>query len=139
MTDDEVQGRKAHVYRTVPPWRQSPPLTQCGLDPEGRWVLTIEEADAKWKREGSTRAAYTFCMTCTSRARSYSGAWNSWQEDPVRLIDRDEGGPHAGLAKRELHALAALAAAHPDQFAQLLAAGNDLETRRQQRGRGRTR
>ncbi len=122
-----------HIHRDVPPWRDAPALTQCGRDPAGFDVLTVAEASARWKAEGQQRAAYTFCMTCIDRARVYTGHWTSWETDPIALIARDNHGPHADLAKRELHALAVLVRIHADDFAELLAAGDDLADRRTSR------
>lgn len=136
---------KAHVYRAAPPWRQGPPLTECGRAPESVAgpVLRVEELVAKWRREGQARAAYTTCMTCLDRARVYQGhrrgeEAGEWERDPVAVVARDGrwGSPVADLARRELHALAGLAAAHPEEFAALLSARDELRAARERRRHG---
>lgn len=121
----------SHIARRVPPWRKAAPLTECGRDPSDVGdVIELEQAIARWKKEGAQRAAYTMCMTCVGRVNGYSRQWESWEDHPLRFLARDQHGPHMDVANRELHALAALVAAHPEEFAALLGAGNDLAARR---------
>lgn len=97
------------------PWR--PPedgLTECGLEVTGRKVITKDELVQKERVQGKTRAAMTTCITCAQTATRY----RSWDQDPVDAVRREVLGMrrHEQRFKRELWALAALAAAHPEQF-----------------------
>ncbi len=97
-------------------------------------VITYDDARARVAREGQVRAAYTLCMTCVERSQSYRSSyakeWHSWEAATLSFLARDLTGHQTDLANRELHALAALAAAHQEEFVALLSAGNDLAERR---------
>lgn len=103
---------KEHVLRPVPPWR-SEGKTECGLDIEGRPVLTRDEFVAKVKTQGQQRSAMSTCMTCWNTAQR----WPSWDVDPAGCVARDTSGwrnsPEFG---EELRAIALLIEAHPDEF-----------------------
>lgn len=130
----------SHIARAVPPWRTSAPLTECGRNPAdyAGEILTLEQAVTRWKREGPARAAYTLCMTCIDRAKTYrtlGGAghgWHSFETNPVEFLARDTHGPHKDLARRELHALATLAERHADELDALMS--DELAARRKATG-----
>jgi hypothetical protein len=130
----------SHIFRETPPWRVAKPLTECGREPASvKDVIHLDEAVARYKREGSTRAAYTMCMTCIGQARYRGTDWTSWERDPVQFVSRDCRGPHADLARKELHALATLVSLHAEEFRAILEAGNDLADRRAQKQKRRRR
>lgn len=119
MTGPEMpQGPRDHVLRAALPWRTDTPLTECGKDPATVPTITRDELVHRVRKLGQQRASLFTCMTC----------WNTtahrptWGENPVAVMDRecDPYRPNPRM-RDELIALAALAAAHPDEFADLLA------------------
>ncbi len=109
-----------HVERGPLPWRETE-LTECGLPVADHPVITRATYIARIREWGQQRTRFTVCRTCATTAANYK----PWDEDPVSVIrreaercgwfarDDDEG---RDLFVRELRALAALAAAHPDEF-----------------------
>lgn len=97
------------------PWRAPEDgLTECGLDVVGRKVITKDDLNYKIRVQGKTRAAMTTCITCAQTASRYK----PWEQDPVDAVRREVYGMRRREErfKHELWALAALAAAHPEQF-----------------------
>jgi hypothetical protein len=107
-----------HVQRPVPPWREIT-LTECGLDLAGRPAMSRDEFLTLVQRLGHQRASMQTCMTCWSTVRR----WPEWEVDPVKSIGR-EVSTHQNIAREgnhpsfrdELYAIAALIAAHRDEF-----------------------
>jgi hypothetical protein len=113
-------GPLDHILRPVPPWRVVQPLTECGLAGARGELINREEFDARIARYGKARTAFTVCMTCFQTARR----WQTWEQDPLRVVARDDNPYAAGqgeVLREELRALAALAEAHRDEFGDLLA------------------
>lgn len=110
-----------HVQRGPLPWRTAE-LTECGLPVADHPVITRASYLARVREWGQQRTRFTVCRTCATTAANY----RPWEEDPVSVIrreaercgwfarDDDEG---RDLFIRELRALAALAEAHPEEFA----------------------
>lgn len=143
---------RAHIYRTQLPWRDDPPLTECGKDPgELKEVITRAAAIDRIKRYGEQRAAFVLCMTCVNTARNHK----PWEQDPVAAIAREAGqlrwrddAAHRRFTL-ELQAIAALIEAHRDEFnGYLTGVGETISlgearrrarvVRQQTRGRGRS-
>lgn len=105
-----------HVVRSASfPWRAAEDgKTECGLSVSGRKVITLEELVAKFRVQGKIRASMTTCMTCEKTATLY----RPWVQDPVDAVRREVQGMRRDEErfKRELWALAALVAAHPEEF-----------------------
>jgi hypothetical protein len=109
-----------HVARGPLPWRGIE-LTECGLPVARHPVITYDSYIARLNEWGKQRTLFTVCRTCATTAANYK----PWDEDPISVIrreaercgwfarDDDEG---RDLFVRELRALAALAAAHPEEF-----------------------
>lgn len=128
-----------HVVRGSSfPWRAPEDgLTECGLDVAGRKVMTKDDLVYKIRVQGQTRAAMTTCMTCAQTATRYK----PWEQDPVDAVRREVLGMRRQEEKfkRELWALAALAAAHPEQFQAFMSGleqTTDLMARRRAKKRG---
>jgi len=116
-----------HVLRAALPWRDVPPLTECGKHPDGGMpVLSVPEFVAKVKREGKQRSAMTTCMTCWNTAVRHSVT--SWGADPVGVMMREvswartftpgtvRDDPVARLFRDELIAIAELVSRHREEF-----------------------
>lgn len=126
-------------------------MTECGhIASEMALVWTRDQAAAKYKEFGEQRMAMLTCMTCLHTANR----WPTWETSPVAVMDREcsregwafrqysdpEHQAEKNLLERELRALAALAAAHPEEFeatVQGLAETGDLAAKRAQRNRRR--
>lgn len=139
-----MKGPVHHILRARLPWREGPDLTECGhLASEMALVWTRDEAVSKFKELGEQRMAMLTCMTCLRTANR----WPTWDIDPVAVMHRHcsrgwypEDDLELGLLKRELRALAALAATHSEEFktmVQGLAETADLAARRAARRRQR--
>lgn len=133
-----------HVARPALSWRTCSTLTECGMDLDrlpGR-VLSVDELVARVRDLGQRRAAYTTCMTCWETA----GRHRSHDPDPLGpllreletlrwvhlpahdpppptdrvLTAREQAGARARARRRrlvrELEAIAALIAAHRDEY-----------------------
>lgn len=154
MANDDLTSKPTqldHLVRHLPPWRApEDAVTECGRPvTDVQSTAAAAEIQARIKRVGQARAAFTVCMTCADRLR-YAIPWD---EDPVSVLAKDirrvgefynryvpraddklvEHRRHAERATltAELRALAALAAAHPDEFHSYITA------RRQQRRNSR--
>lgn len=107
-----------HVRRPDLPWRVST-LTECGRLVAEVASISRDEFVSRVRAQGQQRSAMTTCMTCWSTANR----WPSWDQDPVGAIGREcagvgyttESARHE-VFRRELRALAALLAAHRDEF-----------------------
>jgi hypothetical protein len=140
MTDDPVgvpapppddEERRDHVVRELLPWRTTP-LTECGRRvSDVATAITREQLVWRVKKLGQQRTAFTICMTCYGTA----GHAPAWDTNPAGVLSRDMRRGGHGLVYRdwdratgthgptkvdrlgaELHAVAALIAAHPDEF-----------------------
>lgn len=117
-----------HILRPHLPWRcDSGAITECGYDASKVKTLTREEYFARLKDMGQQRTALMTCMTCSNTAQR----WGSWEDDPRLALHREiewEGGwRHTGnkrgqRLKDELFAIAALIAAHREEFDAAIAA-----------------
>lgn len=114
-----------HVLRIPLPWRNES-LTECGLDPKGKKVLTHETFIARCKDLGKTRIAMVTCMTCLQTTQNWLHAEGSLIARLGREIDRSgrqwvrpDGNPD--LLENELRAIALLIDAHREEFDQALA------------------
>ena len=112
-----------HIARPALPWR-NPDRTECGrLLTDVASVVDRSVIEAKIKRHGQQRAAFTTCMTCAQTSDRY----RTWEVDPVevmlRELDRSRAwkwnpDPSDGTVRtvHELRAIAALIDAHRDEF-----------------------
>lgn len=109
-----------HVERGKLPWRDAE-LTECGLPVANHPVITRASYLARVREWGQQRTRFTVCRTCATTAANYK----PWEEDPVSVIRREaercgwfarDDDLGRDLFVRELRALAALAAAHPEEF-----------------------
>lgn len=111
-----------HIERPALPWRPEK-ATECGLDATRHPTWSREEAIAKSKELGRQRFAMFACMTCMSTANRHA----TWEHDPASCMIRhaermtmrwgreDEPGEKRRFAD-ELRAIAALIAAHREEF-----------------------
>ena len=119
-------GPLDHLLRPALPWRQHPHLTECGkeldrVDPAR--LITVAELQRRIRELGQKRAAYSTCITCSETAGRHRAT------DPVDVVmrelaalrwvrDRSQGQPweRRRLIATELEAVAALVAAHREEF-----------------------
>jgi hypothetical protein len=113
-----------HIIRPRLPWRleTEPAITECGYDASKVKALTPEQFLARLKELGRQRAAMLTCMTCSDTAQR----WSHWQDDPRKALEREIvwecGGGYYSRKDRgerlkfELEAIAALVAAHREEF-----------------------
>jgi hypothetical protein len=128
-----------HIKRPPLPWRTES-LTECGHPTEEfAEVLTRDEAIRQHREMGAQRFAMVTCMTCIGTANR----WPTFEEDPVDRLRREfylGRRPKGDLMRRELLAVAALIAAHPEEFAETVDGLADVEdlsaVRRARRRRG---
>jgi len=129
-----------HVVRARLPWRTVESKTECGRDVDQARLITREDLLAKVRKQGQARAAMTTCMTCWETCQRHPG----WEDSPSAVIARQATSwtwartPESAQVDRELWALAALVAAHQEEYAALLAAqsqNDELRQRRLQRRR----
>jgi len=120
--EPQVQEHVDHILRPALPWREDG-LTECGrVVTEATAVVTADEVKARIKRIGQQRTAFTVCMTCAGR----TSLSRTWQQDPIDVLYRElrrvstgygiNTGPAATRMTAELRAIAALIAAHRDEF-----------------------
>lgn len=137
------RGRRSHILREAPPWRRLDPAaqlrTECGKTAasDGKVLVAGTRAELleRVRVEGREVLAQV-CKACRTKSDLHADA--SWQRNPGALIARDvdPSSPRGDdQLTRELHALAAIAAAHPEEFAALVTATvPTLEARREARG-----
>ena len=115
-----------HILRPSLPWRAQAAMTECGLDASKVQALTREQYFQRHKELGSQRCALLTCMTCSQTARN----WEPWEVDPRKALGREiqwETAWHredrGNILRDELLAIAELIAAHSEEFAELVSAG----------------
>jgi hypothetical protein len=111
-----------HILRPSLPWRTEAAITECGFDASKVATITREEHVRRVKDLGKQRAAMMTCMTCAQTAGNYG----TWEDDPRQALQREITWEHGGYwrartdrgerLKDELLAIAALIAAHRDEF-----------------------
>lgn len=113
-----------HILRPALPWRDGPAVTECGLDASAVSSLSREDFIARVKEMGHQRAHLFTCMTCSQTARNYG----TWADDPRKALAREIAWEtvHGRYSRGnqlldELHAIASLIEAHPEEFAHLVA------------------
>lgn len=113
-------GRKAHAYRENPPWRTAHHLTACGLEilPDVDTVLSWAAFDQMVQAEKAAGAPFWESRVCVKCAWEPKSGRVTWADSPVLVVAKSP----RRIAFAELRALAALAAAHPGEFAELLQA-----------------
>lgn len=122
--------RRDHVIRATLPWRREQ-LTECGraLDDVASFI-SRDELVARVKADGKTRTAYSVCITCWSTASDRRN--ETWETEPIAVIGREaercgmgrcyaSQTPERERLTNELHAIAALVAAHRDEFDEFIA------------------
>ncbi len=122
--------RRDHVIRATLPWR-SEQLTECGraLDDVATFI-TRDELIARVKTDGKTRTAFTVCITCWNTASDRRN--ETWETEPIAVIGREAERcgmgrvyaaqtPERERLTTELRAIAALVAAHRDEFDEFIA------------------
>lgn len=127
MTDYAKAAVLDHITRSPLPWRTEP-MTECGKPQDAvKQVITPEAYRRRVKDLGVQRTSLLVCQTCVS---AYTYAY-PWTVDPVGVLEREvnrvrhgraygqpagkPGSERAQLAD-ELRAIAALIAAHRDEF-----------------------
>lgn len=106
-----------HIMRTSLPWRAAT-KTVCGRPTEQyRADLVVPLADAVKMRQrlGQQRFALVICMTCANCCNN----WSEWDTNPVaRMLSEvsDSSRRRDPVVEAELRAIAALIAAHRDEF-----------------------
>lgn len=155
MADLEKVGPVDHITRSRLPWRTRVDLTECGkptADLAGR-LLTRDEAAARINRIGRQRAAFTLCMTCATTSDRHQGPAET---DAVAAVHRAmqsvrhayppeftrEETPQWRERQRlndELEAIAALIAAHREEFDGYLAGLQQTVSLAERRSQRRTR
>ena len=116
-----------HILRELLPWQRGEAGTECGRPvAEFAAVLTRDQAIAKFRALGQTRATMTTCVTCAQTVDRHA----TWATNPAaalaRVADRyvSRYCPDKKAQRRfndELRALALLAEAHREEFEELLA------------------
>jgi hypothetical protein len=149
---EQEEGPLGHVLRAALPWRDRPPLTECGKDPApGMPAMSLEEFAAKVRAQGKQRSALTTCMTCWATAARHQAT--TWAASPVAVIAREASWAAAGywlpgavrddpvarLFRDELLAVAELVSRHRAEFdgivSGLAGAARLDDARRRRRGR----
>ena len=117
--------RRDHVIRATLPWR-SEQLTECGRAlADVASFISRDDLIARVKADGKTRTAFTVCITCWSTASDRRT--EKWETEPIAVIGREaercgmgrtyaSPTPDRERLTHELHAIAALVAAHRDEF-----------------------
>lgn len=130
-----------HVLRPPIPWRPADERTECGLPANSYPTWSRDELIVQAKRLGKTRTYMICCVTCLDTAQRHP----TWDEDPVSFIGRlvthrwGKNTAERDRFTRELRAMAALVAAHRDEFDAAvsgLADTTDLDERRKARSEG---
>ena len=112
-------GRKAHAYLASPPWRAAQPRTACGLDiTDVNTVLPWAAFDQMVRAGKAAGTPFWESRVCGKCAYEPKSGRVTWAANPVLVVAKSP----PRLVVAELRALAALAAAHPGEFAGLLEA-----------------
>lgn len=133
-----------HIERPPLPWRPER-ATECGLDVSRHATWSRQEAIAKMKELGRQRFSMFVCMTCQHTMENHA----TWDDDPASCMVRhaapmalrwsaDRDGEKRRFAD-ELRAIAALIAAHREEFDGLVQSYGEvvnLRTARKQREAG---
>ena len=109
-----------HIARSVLPWRpEESGLTECGLVAASFPTITREAYQARLMDLGQQRAALFTCWTCSDTVNR----WRTWGENPVSAMQRETAkySPYRSPGdyedfRKELVAIAALIAAHREEF-----------------------
>jgi hypothetical protein len=124
-----------HVLRPPIPWRPDEGLTECGLTAASYPTWTRDELFVQARKLGKTRTYMVTCVTCLDTAQRHP----TFEEDPSAFLGRltqpryRRKSGRDDLFARELRAIAALVAAHRDEFEEAvtgLASTTDLTARR---------
>jgi hypothetical protein len=118
-----IMPDKTHLLVPAPPWRTGwPGVTGCGhrADQVAGPLLGPDEFMAR----RAARPPPAMCDVCARAAWRWQSVRWTWERNPVAVIAEDCGWPNrtgrrAQLAA-ELRAIAALVAAHPEEFAEAL-------------------
>lgn len=125
---------RRHVVRAQLPWRPPEWMTECGREakpgdgspgPDGG-DMTQAQFIALLNSQGRERMAWVTCMTCWRTTANWPGTWD---QDPAAVLarhcsqERQFRRPARSQTRLadELRALAMLARAHPDEFAETVA------------------
>lgn len=118
-----LEGRKAHADREIPPWRTGRHLTACGLEiTDLDTVLPWAAFEKMIQAEKVSGTPFWESRACGKCAYEPKSGRATWAVNPVLIV----GKSPQRLVFAELRALAALAAAHKDEFAELLEAEHVL-------------
>lgn len=142
---DELAAVLQHIVRPMLPWRTAGALTECGKPVESfpaEVLLSGADALVKFKRLGVQRASLSTCMTCVTTV-DRRGVTTTWDSAPVKVLSRwlghtpwDQRYQGRSQLDQELRAIGLLIAAHPVEFADLVAgldATGDLAAARRAR------
>lgn len=133
MSNVEQSAVLDHIIAEAPPWMESE-RTVCGrpLNDVGSAVPEHVIA-AKVTKHGQQRTAFSTCMTCMTTISSRP----RWETAPTQFVNWYTQGAWRATPDRDAEwvALAALVAAHPEEFAAHLQAvrGDDLSAARAKR------
>jgi hypothetical protein len=112
-------GRKAHAYLEIPPWRTARSLTACRLEiADVDTVLPWDVFDQMVQAEKASSTPFWESRVCCKCAYEPKSGRVTWSANPVLVVAKSP----QRLVFSELRALAALAAARPDELALLLEA-----------------
>lgn len=112
-------GRKSHAYQESPPWRTAHHLAACGLEiTDVHTVLPWNAFDQLTQAEKDADTPFWESRICGKCAYQPKSGRATWVASPVLVVSKSP----LRLAAAELRALAALADAHPGEFAGLLEA-----------------
>lgn len=145
LTANQSDEPLKHLHRDMPPWTtQAEAVTECGRPMSDVAAhSTYDEAAAFIAKHGKRRAAFAFCQTCMERTRYRA----DWINHPEEIVSRWVAGHSqwnrepdpARPTVRHIHALAALVAAHPQEYAALITPDPDVTDLRTVRHRKATR
>lgn len=113
-----------HIIRPMLPWRTGGGVTECGHDAGKVPSITRDAYAARLREMGSQRSSMFTCMTCASTAQR----WSTWEDDPRKALGREveweaswSRRDNGSQLRDELVAIAALIAAHRDEFDSIIA------------------
>lgn len=117
-----------HIQRAMLPWQRHQ-LTECGLDPASYPTWTRDEAVAQHRKLGEQRFSLFACMNCMHTASRHQ----TWDQNPASCMARHVQvwgmrDDQAAQIQAELRAMAALIAAHRDEFDETVAGLLNLTT-----------